>query len=100
MGASMRPPNKVRNKFDVTFTASLNVETTIEVTDPKITQANLQAGLRSGKYTTSIIKGEGVVVTKSGRQIGKVIYVNTFDEEYRDFEVEDPFTDNLDKLVD
>lgn len=85
---------KVSHNLEVNFQLRATVEQTIAVYDPKLTAEKLRDGLESGKYQTGIVKGN-LVTTKKGKVVGRVIYVDTFDETYEGFSAEN-YDDDLD----
>jgi hypothetical protein len=94
MAKTKNKKKKVSHRVEVNFQLRATVEQTVEIYDPKITAEKLRDGLESGKYQTGIVKGN-VVVTKKGKIVGRVSYVDTFDEVYESFSAEN-YDDDLD----
>jgi hypothetical protein len=75
-------------KFIVDFEISAHYEQVIEIYDKKITRANLQAGLRSGKISAEMRKGSIVfihggpsTVSNAVEVIGRVVSCSIIGEE-------------------
>jgi len=74
--------------FKISFSGAGSVSQTIELVDGiNLSREELQDGLRSGKYVTTIQEDGSVDVTATGEVIAKVVYVNN-ELEYSDFDVE------------
>lgn len=76
------------HEFEISFAVSGYVDQTVEITDLKLTAAQLQKGLKSGKFATTIQDGGEVIVVKTGRVIGRVVSLDN-NCEYEDYNVED-----------
>ena len=78
----------VSHEFEISFCASGHITQTVEITDLKLTAEQLQRGLNSGKYVTTVQEDGTVDITKSGKKIGVVRNVDN-ELSYEDFTVED-----------
>ena len=70
----------------ITFDVQGSVTQEVQITDPKITPAKLQKMLNTGVAATTIQENGSVDIVRSGKVIGRVIFVDN-ECSYTDFEV-------------
>lgn len=77
----------IHPEVEISFTVQGHCTQYVEITDKKLTVEKLRAGLRSGKYVTTIQEGGQVMQVRPWKVVG---YVRSCDPEcaYEDFEVE------------
>ena len=81
----------MENLLKVTFSVQGWTSQSIKLNEQhkNLTPEQLQEGLRSGKFCTSIIEDAKLIVTATGEEIGTVEDVDPDGLEYSDYEVEE-----------